>query len=242
MKMKNKLHKFFLNNPKLGFIGYEIIRNLKRIKGANKGYSNLKRLGFDPQVIYDVGANRAEWSRNVKTIFNNADFFLFEPQKEMEPFLAKFSDDFSGSKYFLTALGPEVGTAEIEIWDDFAGTTLLHKETEKPTRTIPVNTIDNIIHEGTPRPNLLKIDVQSYELNVLRGASECFGYTEVIILEVALYSLNPNQPVFSDIVLFMAENGYIVYDLWSLHRNVSTNILRYLDVVFVEKNSSLKFK
>jgi len=242
MTMRNKLHTYFINHPDIGFVGYEAVRFLKRIKGVDGAFKYIKKLGFNPKVVYDIGANRAEWSRNLKKIFPNAEFILFEPQAELEPFLKRYCNDYIDSKYFLTALGKSVEMATIELWDDYAGTTLLHENTDKPTREIPVDTIDNMVSNGVPKPDLLKLDVQGYELTVLQGATKCFGYTEVVLLEIALYSLNPNQPIFSEVVSFMDNNGYIVYDILSLHRERSTDILRYMDVIFVAKDSELKLK
>jgi hypothetical protein len=35
--------------------------------------------GFDPKVIFDIGASNGEWSRIISEVFPNAVYHLFEP-------------------------------------------------------------------------------------------------------------------------------------------------------------------
>tara|TARA_B100000575_G_scaffold285642_1_gene281198 strand:- start:9656 stop:10396 length:741 start_codon:yes stop_codon:yes gene_type:complete len=243
--LKDDIHIFLSKNPKLGIIVYETIRHLKNIfdKKDMQVYENLKNLGFDPKVIFDVGANRGEWSRNVKTIFKNARYFLFEPQKEMEPFLKKFTDSYPESKYFNLALGEKKGNAKIGIWPGYYGTTLLHQGLNLKTRDVEVESINNLIKQNLiPAPDILKMDVQGFEMHILKGSTDCFKHTEVIILETYLYSVLNNQPILSEIVNYMNDNGYVIFDFTTFHRYKKSKVLRYFDTVFIKKDSKIRKK
>ena len=245
MTLKNRIHKVLLAHPILGFWVYELVRLFKNVSGfgaSTSTYYRLKHAGFEPSTIFDIGANRAEWSRDVKRVFPNATFVLFEPQFEMVPFLKRFTEDFPDSHFEQAALGAESGTAEIEIWGDFAGTTMMFNKGDKPTREIKVLSVDHLLSLGTTPPDCMKIDVQGFELEVLSGAESCLGTTEVIVLEVALYELNPGQPDFKDVISFMDSRGYLVFDFHSLKRDKVTKKLRYMDVVFVKSDSVLRWK
>ena len=73
--------------------------------------SLLKSKGFEPQVIYDIGAYQGDWSREIKTIFPNAKFVLFEANEIHRPSLAEIS-----SLYCIAVLG-DCDTITVFNWE-----------------------------------------------------------------------------------------------------------------------------
>jgi len=101
--------------------------------------------------------------------------------------------------------------------------------------------INNLIQNNRiPIPDVLKMDVQGFEMNILNGATQCFKHTEIIILETYLYSFLHNQPIFSEIVNFMYDNGYVIFDFEPFNRHKKTKILRYFDTIFIKKDSDIR--
>src|ERR1700738_3342670 len=47
----------------------------------------LKRYGFDPKRIVDVGANRGTWTRRALQFFPNAQYTLVEPQDQLKTYI-----------------------------------------------------------------------------------------------------------------------------------------------------------
>tara|TARA_B100000902_G_scaffold318428_1_gene310347 strand:+ start:466 stop:1212 length:747 start_codon:yes stop_codon:yes gene_type:complete len=243
--LKDRIHLYLSQNPNIGFIVYEIVRKIKkfRIRGELDNFHRLKTLGFNPKSIFDVGANRGEWSKNLIEIFKDSDFFLFEPQVEMEPFLKRFTELNEGSKYFITALGDSEKTEEIGIYPGYHGTTFLHDNLDLEKRKINIQSINFLLeNELVPMPDILKMDVQGFEMNILKGATNCFNKTEIIILETYLYSFLSNQPIFSEIVNYMHDNGYVIFDFEPFNRNKGTKMLRYFDTIFIRKDSLIRKK
>ena len=244
-KIKNKIHEFLLKRPSLGHFFYEIIRLYKK----NKDYWNgnydvlyiLKKFEFEPSVIYDVGANRSEWSRNIKSLYNKSEIYLFEPIEKFEPFLKRFCKKYTESKYFMVGLGNKIESAGIDVYDDFAGSSLLYSNSNSERiQTIQVQTIDSLISQNKiKKADLIKIDVQGFEIKVLEGGLSCLGYSEIIILETCIYDFLPNQPILSDVILFMKKHGYIVFDFTPLIRHKKTGALRYFDTVFIKSDSKI---
>ena len=110
-------------------------------------------------------------------------------------------------------------------------------------REIDVVTIDGLIElNRTPLPELIKIDVQGFELEVLKGAGKTFGHTEVYILEASFFSFEGMNgiPVFSDLVNFMLERGYVVYDFAGFLRRPLDGALAQCDICFVKKDGFLR--
>ena len=149
----------------------------------------MARHGLSPQVIVDVGANHGGWSREVSSVFRSARFYLIEPQEEMRPFLDDFCSKTEGSKWFLGGAGAEVGHRDLTVWEDFQGSAFLSPAVEALVpdmrqRRVPIFTIDHLISSGEiPIPDLVKIDVQGYEMEVLQGCMRCFGKTDLFIID-----------------------------------------------------------
>ena len=209
-------------------------------------FSNIRNLGFATTAILDVGANRGDWSRIAAKYFPGAAFLLIEPQEEMRPFLEEFCREHPPSQYFLTAAGSQSGTATITIWDDLAGSSLLPPADEVlrnagKQRDIPVARIDDLLQESAASiPSLVKLDVQGYELEALRGASTLFGVTDLFVLEVSFFDFYPHQPILHDVVAFMAERQYFAYDIVGGIRRPYDQALGQMDLVFARDGSALR--
>ncbi len=103
-------------------------------------------------------------------------------------------------------------------------------------------TIDSLVADGSmPVPELAKLDVQGFELEALRGAESLFGTTEVFILELTLLeTINPGWPIVHEVVAFMAERGYYLYDLPGFLRRPLDGALAQIDACFVKVDSFLR--
>jgi len=209
---------------------------------------DLKFRGLKCQLIMDVGANRTYWSRMTKRIFPTANFCLIEPQIEMQNDLEIFCKEFPDSVFFLAGAGEKEDTLTLTIWDDLAGSSLLplpnnKLENEGKQRKINILKIDNLISSGKIKmPNLIKIDVQGFELEVLKGATKTFGDTEVFILETSLFSFDdiPGVPSIADVINFMLERNYVIYDFPGFLRRPLDGALAQCDICFVKQNGFLR--
>jgi FkbM family methyltransferase len=243
--MKAKMHKLFVRFPTLGRLGYEFVRFIKR-DGTKIFLSEIRCRGFCPKSILDVGANRGEWSRNAKSVFKEADFFLIEPQIEMKPFLDRFCADSAQNKWVLAGAGAELGELTLTIWDNFVGSSFLAEELNEivpslEQRKVPVTTIDHLIQQNEMQiPDLVKIDVQGFELEVLKGGKSCFGHTEAFILETSFFSFSAKQPLFHEVVNFMLARGYVVYDVLHLLRRPLDDALGQANICFVKQDGVLR--
>ena len=184
----------------------------------------------------------------LKSIYPNAKCILIEPLVECEPDLRAFIAKYNESSYYLVAAGSENSEQLITIWDDLYGSSLLPfeddlKRAEGKQRKIKVRKIDDLIKEhNIDKPEILKIDVQGFELETLKGASSLFGITEVIILEVSLFSFDdvPGMPEFFEVIDFMNSNNYVVYDFPGFLRRPLDGALGQCDVCFVKSDSFLR--
>ena len=146
-------------------------------------------LGLKPQTVIDVGV--AYHTQELYEEFREANILLIEPLAEFEPFLRKICATYN-AQYVLAAAAETAGMAVLNVHRDKVGSSLL-KELEGAAvdgapRQVPVVTIDEVCAEKNLNgPYLIKVDVQSAELQVLAGATRTRRETEAVILEVTLF-------------------------------------------------------
>ncbi len=120
------------------------------------------------------------------------------------------------------------------------------KESEGPhvdgiERVVPMVTLDGEVSKYKLRgPFLLKVDVQGFELEVLKGAEKVLQETEVIILEVSLFQFYKGSPVMSDVIYFMHKRGFSVYDIFGAVYRPLDDALAQVDLVFASDKSILR--
>lgn len=207
---------------------------------------DLRKRGLQCSFIMDVGANRGQWSRMAKNIFTEAEFCLIEPQIEMFNSLQNFCDEFENSFFVNAGAGACKEAKTLTVWDDLLGSSLLPvvncdlKKNNKQ-REIEIITIDSIIAKRKVNaPELIKLDIQGFELEALKGAEQTFGVTEVYILEVSFFAFERAMPVFADVINFMLERNYVVYDFAGFLRRPYDGALGQCDICFVKKNGFLR--
>ncbi|MEO8664085.1 MAG: FkbM family methyltransferase [Ignavibacteria bacterium] len=208
---------------------------------------DLYTRNFRPKNILDVGANSGEWSQQAKKIFKEADFFLIEPLAEMEESLISFCKQNPGSKYFLYGAGAKEEKLYLTVGgENLTGSNLMFGENEflkqeEKQREVSVITIDSLINNNQiPTPEFVKIDIQGFELEALKGGSKLFQSSEVFILETNFFEFMKGVPLVHDVVIFMAERGFVIYDFPGFLRRPYDGALAQMDVCFVKKDGSLR--
>lgn len=207
-----------------------------------RAISHLLRRGFRPKVVLDIGAAKGYWSLVCGQFFAEALFFLIDPLTESEPFLRQACDADPRFHYLLTAVGSEPGEALMNIAGDCEGSSLCHWEGVGPSqqRRVPVTTVDHLLSAGRIQaPDLVKIDVQGYELRVLQGALQMLRHAEVLIVEVNLYEFAGGYARVHEVIRFLADRQFYMFDLAGALRRPYEDDLGELDIVFVSARSPL---
>lgn len=186
-----------------------------------------------PGIVVDVGANRGQFSLLARSLFPDAQVIAFEPLAGAASDYSRLFGDDEQVTLHCCALGSR--TARVEMYvsrrDDcssllpigpdqvrFAsGTGLARRE------PVLVERLDALLQpQDLDGDALLKIDVQGYELEVIRGAGELLDQFRHIYCEVSFIPLYLGQPLATDVINALADRGY---------RLTSVNQVSFLDGV-----------
>jgi FkbM family methyltransferase len=174
-----------------------------------------------PMVIYDVGANVGTWTLLAKALYPEAQVHAFEP---LPVHVAKFRELTRGlPRVQLHEIG--LGSASVKTVmrvTDFSDASSLLPLTDagktqwdlKQVAEIPVQIErldDWVASRQLASPDLIKMDVQGFELEVLRGATRCLTNAKWVLLEASFKDFYEGQCRFDDLVTFLSAENFRVF-------------------------------
>ncbi|HEX8075784.1 MAG TPA: FkbM family methyltransferase [Thermoleophilaceae bacterium] len=199
---------------------------------------HVNRMGFQPATVIDVGV--AYGTPELYQAFPRARHLLIEPLEEYAEALGRIARE-HGAEFVLAAAGSEAGTTTINVhrapalsstlgaWQGAGGQT--------NAREVPVVRVDDVVAErGLPGPYVLKVDVEGGELGVLGGAPRVLEGAELVLLESYLFELLPGAPLLHDVTAYMAERGFVVYELYGGDVRPLDGALALVNVAFVRRD------
>ena len=204
---------------------------------------HLRDCGYSPQTIVDCGAFIGGWTRMVKKEFPQARVIMIEPQEDKRQILTEVQKEFSGTVEFVSCLLGPVSKEAVPFFEMESGSSVLQEMTGHPRRPVTrqMRTLDEILSErNIATPVFLKLDVQGFEIEVLKGARQTLQKTSMVVLEVAMLPFNQGAPIFHEVVQFMKEQGFVAYDICYAYRRDDDNVLNHVDIFFTPENSPLR--
>jgi FkbM family methyltransferase len=200
---------------------------------------SLAARGFDPRIIVDVGAYEGWWSEMAHMVWPNSRVIMIEPNPAKREKLAVMAAKLRG-KVHSELLGARYGdTVRFNLMDGGSSVLRENSPVERVVEIRSLATLDSLALDLDGENNFLKIDVQGYELEVLRGATNSFKSFEAILLEVAIIEINEGAPLLHEVVAFMAERDFIASEVVEIHRRPLDQAMSQIDIVFVRKGSHL---
>lgn len=200
--------------------------------------ATLRRLasqGFTPRHVLDVGAYEGEFAALVRSIWPDTAISCFEPQPDkcrvME---ARFRAD-GRVKVFNELLAAQTGQ-ELELSLVETASSVLKEHTTQHGNSLKLQSLsidDWRKRQGGDPPDLLKLDVQGYELEVLKGAEATLGGVEAIIAEVNFLDIHIGVPLFHELAAWLHQRGFVAHDICGLTRRPLDDALWQADMLFV---------
>ncbi len=176
-------------------------------------------LPWKPKTILDIGAHRGSIAEQLSVLYHPSFFGLVEPIPHLAAALEKrcFAPR---QKVFQCALGRNEGRALLNILANLPSSSLLEPSPrceslfnvsmETTARIqVPIRKLDEVFSEcDVEFLDLLKIDVQGYELEVLTAGTETLKRTRLIVIEVSFFEHYIGQPLFGEMYRYLVEMGF----------------------------------
>ncbi|WP_227271805.1 FkbM family methyltransferase [Roseobacter weihaiensis] len=202
----------------------------------NLALRKLAARGFAPRRIADVGSFHGDWSRMVKAIWPAAELEMIEANTDKRETLEPVAQEL-GAQVHFALLGPQDGQ-EVVFHVMESGSSVLEENSplDRRTETRATRTLDTVL--AGRQVDLLKLDVQGFELEVLKGGAGTLKQSQALILEVSLLEINKGAPLFAEVVGFMHARGFEVCDILELHRRPLDKATNQVDILFVPSASA----
>ncbi|MGH8461577.1 MAG: FkbM family methyltransferase [Stenotrophobium sp.] len=178
-------------------------------------------------TIIDIGANKGQFSLEARKCFPSARIISFEP---MPAAAAKFRSLFSGDSrvdLHQVAIGAASALAEMHL-----------SARDDSSSLLPILELQNSIFPGTGEigtiqvevkplhavvtadelqsPALLKLDVQGFELDALKGCESLLSKFEHIYLELSFVELYGGQALADEILLYLQQRSFVLSGVYNL--------------------------
>jgi FkbM family methyltransferase len=195
------------------------------------------------KTIFEVGARYGDESAQLSSIFNNATIYSFECNPlTIEQCRSKLSKH-PNIIFFDYGLG--LNNEELPFFsymhnNDGASSLLKRidfKETQQQTGIVKIKKLSEFVFENNiSEIDLLCMDVQGYELNILKGSEDFIKNIKYVIMEEPKEIINTqylpegvhskylNSPTSAEIREFMEKNGFIILERLS-ENGIEDNVL-----------------
>lgn len=175
----------------------------------------LFALNSNPITVLDVGANIGEVSFNFANKYPHAIVHGFEPHPTTYQKLKRNYSLNSFKNLHLQNLGLGAQKGEVYFEEREIGNPGMNRVTSDPkksTHKIAITTLDSFIEENQiPPVSIIKIDVEGYEHEVLKGAVNLLlNNKPVLFIELDDSNLMEQGSNAADFIQFIESFGYVI--------------------------------
>jgi FkbM family methyltransferase len=164
---------------------------------------NLK----EDSVVIDCGAQIGLYSTLFSKICTNGKVYSFEPTETFEMLSANcLHNDCKNITLIKKPLSDKVGIKKDKIFKIWSQQSIEEKDFD-------FETIDNFVEKNKLKVDFIKIDVDSYDYEVLLGSKNTFETQSPTVLVELNYALEKRGFQVSDAIEFMKSIGYSVINI-----------------------------
>ena len=229
-KIISKIVKIFLKNQKaFNFLQKEIENNILYNTLIKYKHLNIK-------CVYDIGANKAVWSLDMKKHFPSFNYFLFEASNKNKNALDK-----SKFKYFINCLSSE--EKELDFYEIGGTGDSYYKEMSnyynniEPTKVKARKLSNLVIENNLPLPDFIKIDTQGSEIDILKGSDDIIYNCKLVLIEISINETNSNAPLIGEYISYFKSISFSPIEITEKHYS-NSKILNQIDILFLNSKNN----
>lgn len=198
------------------------------------------------RTVIDVGASEGGFARSLREHGYRGDIHSFEPLRDAFGRLERATRGDPRWRAHRLAAGSAPGRRTINVAANGSSSSLLPvsrlSTTAEPesrfvrSEEIEIVTLDHFFLGQSRQvhgPVMLKIDVQGYEDEVLRGADALLRTVDVVQVELSFVPLYEGGPLYAQMLRMLEALGYHVYTIIPGFRSPSTGAMLQADAIFV---------
>jgi FkbM family methyltransferase len=167
-----------------------------------------------PAVVIDGGANQGQWLAYARGIWPQARYICFEPQGECASLIPR--DPLV--TVVESALGDRLGVVSFRRSSFNQSSSVLkmaqlHKDAFPFTAgesvcEVPITTLDQWCEENSTWGDVVKLDLQGYELAALMHMPRSLMHAKALCVETSFVELYEGQPLFGEIHDYLGQLGF----------------------------------
>lgn len=197
-----------------------------RVAAATEHRAVLRQMP-NCRTVIDVGANRGQFALAVRTYCESASVLSFEPLPRPAAIYRRvFARDPKVSLY-EAAIGPITGTVTMHVSAKSDASSLLPitaaqnaffpGTAEARTEDVRIGRLTDFVGDRIiEAPSMLKLDVQGYELEVLKGCEEVLQQFAFIYVECSFVELYAGQALVNDVIDWLNSRGFAMSGVYNL--------------------------
>lgn len=203
----------------------------------------LTRNGID--VVFDVGANTGRYAAELRSASYSGRIVSFEPVREtFDRLRARVAPDPKWECLRL-ALAETEGSAEINVAANLESSSFLsmaerHLETMPGaayarTEEVETASLDSLVADlASPQEAIfLKLDVQGFEMHVLRGARGSLARLRGVETELSLVRLYDGEPTLREMLDYFADSHFELVSLEPHFFDPASGHVLQVDAIFL---------
>lgn len=184
-------------------------------------------LAYNLRIVVDIGANRGQFALVARHRASKARVISFEPLSVPSE---RFRQIFTGDERVTlhqVAIGPYSGKATIHVskMDDSssllpigaAQNRLFPGTDEKGAEVVRVGSLDEFLSpDDINPPAILKIDVQGFELEALKGCESLLEKFDYVYAECSFLELYEEQALADDVISWLRDRGFVLSGVYNM--------------------------
>jgi FkbM family methyltransferase len=189
------------------------------LRGVAPSIEHSRSFGsMEYRTVVDIGANKGQFALFARQRFPTARIISFEPLKAAADIYTAIFEDDRLTRLHNVGIGPRDCLVELFVARENDASSLLRP-------SVTAQAVFGIVVAGTERvrivplqskvspadiesPALLKLDVQGFELEALKGCADLLPMFDNIYLEMSFIELYESQPLSGAIIDWLNHNGF----------------------------------